>query len=281
MIETLVALIGRERAWRLGRALYMRARGEKPTNAIGANGEAALVGRAVRAGDSQRPLVFLDVGANLGEWTETALAAARAVGRTLQVHVFEPTPAAADCLARSLAGHDCTTVHRLALSDRSGTAQFSVFGETAGTNSLETDPDADPMQVIEVKIATGADFAASAGLAAIDLVKVDTEGHDYRVLAGFEPLLAQGVIGAVQFEYNSRWLTAHRGLRDVVDLAGRTGYRLGRVMPDRIELFDGWNPECDRFFEDNFVLVRPDLIPALGGVEMRWSVSNTLAPARA
>lgn len=278
MIAFLVTLLGRECAWRLGRALYMRARGEKATNAIAENGEATLIARAVRAGDADRPLVFLDVGANLGEWTETALAAAREAGRALRIEVFEPTPAAAGRLEATFAAIDAATVHRLALSDRGGTARFAMFGDTAGTNSLETDPDAAPAQTIEVATATGAEFAARASLEAIDLVKIDTEGHDYRVLEGFEPLFARGAIGAAQFEYNSRWLTAHRSLRDVFDLAARTRYRLGRVMHDRIELIEGWNPECDRFFEDNFVLVRPDMVSALGGVEMRWSVANTLEP---
>lgn len=281
LVGTLVKLLGRDRAWRLGRSLYMRARGEKAANAIAENGEAALIARAVLAGDPGRPLVFLDVGANLGEWSETALVAAAAAGRALEIHLFEPTPSAGERLESVFSRRAGATVHRLALSDRSGTAQFSIFGATAGTNSLESDPDAAPAQTLEVATARGADFAAKAGLDAVDLVKIDTEGHDYLVLAGFEPLLARGGIGAAQFEYNSRWLTAHRGLRDVFDLAARTGYRLGRVMPDRIELIGGWNPECDRFFEDNFVLVRSDMVSALGGVEMRWSVSNTLEPAGA
>lgn len=275
-IATLVSLLGRERAWRLGRALYMRARGEKATNAIADNGEALLIRRAVEAGDVRRSLVFLDVGANLGEWTETALAAARASGRSLQVHVFEPTPAAAGGLERLFGASSSAIVHRIALSDRSGTGRFSIFGDTAGTNSLEADDFASPEQVIEVSLLTGADFAAAQGLGAIDLVKVDTEGHDFSVLAGFEPLLASGAVGAAQFEYNSRWLAAHRSLRDVFELASCTGYRLGRVTAAGIELADRWNPECDRFFEDNFVLVRPDMVTKLGGIEMRWSISNTL-----
>lgn len=275
----IISILGRDRAWRLGRALYMRARGEKATNAISENGEAALVRRMAAAANKDGSLVFFDVGANLGEWTSVSLAEAAAVNRSITVHVFEPTPAAATRLKRVLAAHAGTVIHQVALSDRSGTARFAVYGQTAGTNSLETDSAAGPHESIEVVTATGADFAKSHEITAIDLVKIDTEGHDYSVLAGFEPLMARSAIGALQFEYNSRWLLAHRGLRDVFDLASRTGYKLGRVTQEGIELYDRWNPECDRFFEDNFALVRPDLSVALGGMAMSWSISNTLEEA--
>ena len=279
MIGPLLSLLGRDRAWRLGRALYMRARGEKSTNAISQNGEAALILRVIASADPQRTPILLDVGANLGEWTESALAEARAAARGIKVHVFEPTPVAAERLQRLFADRMEAVVHSIALSDRSGTAQFAVYGETAGTNSLELQSDLVPLYTVDVPTMTGADFAARHGLGSIDLLKIDTEGHDFRVLQGFEPLFEQGAIGAAQFEYNSRWLSAHLSLRDLFQLAGRTGYRLGLVAPDRIELFDRWNPECDRFFEDNYVLVHPSRAQALAAVEMRWSVSNTLVPA--
>lgn len=280
-IDFVVSLIGRDRAWRLGRGLYMRARGEKSANAIADNGEARLVERVLASRKpGERPAVLLDVGANLGEWSETALALAQRLACAVEIHVFEPTPPAAARLETLFSCAAAVAVHRLALSDRTGSARFAVFGRTAGTNSLELESaEAEPEQTIEVRVSTGEDFARSHGIDTLALVKIDTEGHDFSVLAGFEPLLARNAIGAAQFEYNSRWLAAHRSLRDVFALAERTGYRVGRVIPAGIELIDRWNPECDRFFEDNFALVRPDLTDALGGVAMRWSASNTLVPA--
>lgn len=272
----IIALFGRDRAWRIARAIYMRARGEKMTNAITQNGEAILIARTLRRGNLLCPVVFMDVGANLGEWTETALGESRAVGLPIKIHVFEPTPKAADRLERVFADQPTAIVHRIALSNRTGTAKLRIFGDTAGTNSLETDPQTTPAATIEVETLTGADFSTSRGLDTIDLVKIDTEGHDFNVLSGFEAFLARRAIGAIQFEYNSRWLFARRSMRDVFDMASRTGYRLGRIARHGIEMFDQWNPECDRFFEDNFALVRPDLIESLGGIEMRWSASNTL-----
>lgn len=280
-MDLLVSLVGRDRAWRFGRGLYMRARGEKSANAIADNGEARLIERVFAARtEADGRAILLDVGANLGEWSETALALAQRLLRDVEVHVFEPTPTAAARLEALFGKSAGVAVHRLALSDRTGEASFAVFGEMAGTNSLELkSAEAAPDHTIEVEVSTGADFARMRGLDVIDLVKIDTEGHDFSVLTGFEPLFGRRSIGAAQFEYNSRWLAAHRSLRDVFALAERTGYRVGRVIPAGLELVDQWNPECDRFFEDNFALVRPDMVEPLGGVAMRWSVSNTLVPA--
>lgn len=275
-VDLVMRLLGRDRAWRLGRALYMRARGEKATNAIALNGEAALIRRAIAAAEGESRVVLLDVGANLGEWSDAALQAARDQGRDIDLHVLEPTPKAAQRLEDRFRSDAHVAVHRVALSAISGSARFAVFGDTAGTNSLEFGPSAGAAEAIEVRTLTGSDFAAGMAIGAIDLVKVDTEGHDCSVLRGFEPLLAERRIGAIQFEYNSHWLVAHNTLQDVFAIAERTGYRLGRVVAGGIEFIDCWNPECDRYFEDNFALVRPDKAAALGGIDMHWSGSNTL-----
>ncbi|MFC4293987.1 FkbM family methyltransferase [Novosphingobium tardum] len=278
MIERIIGLLGRDRAWRIGRALYMRARGEKDTNDIASNGEAALIARVLKQVEDRSPVLF-DVGANRGEWSEAALACLAQLQRHAALHLFEAAPHAAAHLREQFAAVPGLVVHGIALSDRSGTAPFALVGPTAGTNSLEIGSHNPSVTTIEVPVEPGAQVAQSHGIGYIDLLKIDTEGHDFAVLSGFEPMLAAGQIGVVQFEYNSRWLAARRSLLDVFGLAEKTGYRVGRVAPDGIELFDRWNPECDRFFEDNYALVSPPAAHAPLCREMRWSVSNTLEAA--
>lgn len=68
-VNTLVRLMGRHLAWRLGRSLYMLARRDVP-NAIRSNGELMLQREVVR--NVTRPVVF-DVGANVGQWSRELL----------------------------------------------------------------------------------------------------------------------------------------------------------------------------------------------------------------
>ena len=276
MIEQIaLSLLGRDRAWRLARRLYAAARGEKPTNGIALNGEGALIAHLLsRTGADGTAPVMIDIGANEGEWTEAALSAASRTGQPLTLHTVEAAPVAAAALRDRLRG---TTVHELAVSDREGVATFALAGPTAGTNSLELDSMSGAHGTVEVALVTGAALAERIGADHLRLVKVDTEGHDFAVLTGFEPMLADRRIDVIQFEYNSRWLSAHRSLWDVFRLAERHGYRVGRVAPDHVELFDRWNPECDRFFEDNYVLVSPDMASNPWFRPMHWTASNTLA----
>lgn len=270
--KLLLAVLGRDRAWRLGRRLYVAARGEKATNAIASNGEADLIGAVLQQiGDA--PAVLWDVGANQGEWSASVLA--QAAGRPLRLDLFEPSGRAAEALGPRFSGPD-RQVHGVALSDRTGLARFALVGEGAGTNSLELDSVEGPADVVEVETVRGADFAARIGVTRIDLLKIDTEGHDFAVLEGFEAMFVQDAIGIAQFEYNSRWLAARRSLRDVFGFAQRHGYSLGRVVSGGIELFDRWNPECDRFFEDNYALVSPAWSGASFVQRRAWSPSNTL-----
>lgn len=273
LYDILTALVGRDRIWRLSRALYMQARGEKCSNNITDNGEAVLIRNVSALVGSSRVPVFWDVGANCGEWSGAVLDAVAARGALLEV--FEPTPEAAALLKTRFAT-DSLRVHEVALSDREGTAQFALAGATAGTNSLEIESVGRAMEVVEVSVATGTQFAARLGIERIDLLKIDTEGHDFSVLEGFEAMFQRQAIGIAQFEYNSRWLFARRSLRDVFVLAQKHDYAVGRVGPRGIELFDRWNPECDRFFEDNYVLVSRAWRPASFVRAFRWSESNTL-----
>jgi hypothetical protein len=60
----------------------------------------------------------------------------------------------------------------------------------------------------------------------------------------------------VQFEYNWRWLINHASLRDVFEYIKDKPYRLGKLVGRSIELFDAWHFELDRYFENNYVLIR-------------------------
>lgn len=273
MIDILVRLIGRDRAWRLGRALYMAARGEG-LNDMATNGERDLVRRVFGLSPGQS-FKIVDCGGNLGDWTAMALEEATAAGKEAHVDVLEPAPAAFAALQARFADDPRIAVHNLALSDVDGTANFHLVSPTGGTNSLVADV-APESATISVATARGDSLLPSLGTGEIDLLKIDTEGHDFAVLAGMEHLLHRQGIGAIQFEYNHRWLHSGRSMLDVFRLAYRHGYRVGRADGRIIDVYDRWNAENDRFFEWNYLLLRPDVARAIGAREARWSEANTL-----
>lgn len=249
--------------WRIGRRLYIEARGEPRSNSIETNGEKYVQSAVIAATADEPALVILDIGANQGDWTRPLLAAlpdGRLVKGGLRLHLFEPVPETRARLIDALSnvrGGNLAVVEAYALSDRAGTSQMAVMSETGGTNTLALD-DAirhEAVRMIEVELQTLANFCQRHCIDHIHLVKCDAEGHDLRVMRGARPLLAAERIDVLQFEYNHRWVHSRAFLKDVFDLIKGLPYALGRIRSNSIEIFEAWHPEMERFFEANYLLV--------------------------
>ena len=280
MLNLLIKFLGKTLSWRLGRALYMAARGEG-ANDMETNGERLLVERMARhlaADGSYGQIMIVDCGANFGDWSAMSRREMATAGATANYHLMEPSPATFQSISKRFSGHGDMTLHPIALSDRDGVADFLMISPTGGRNSL-VDSEHEAAEKISVKVARGGDYFAALGVERIALVKIDTEGHDFAVIEGFSDMLATRRILVIQFEYNFRWLASNRSMRDVFLLANRHGYRVGKADADGIYVYQSWNAENDRFFEWNYLLISPEILESLGAREMQWGVSNTLIDA--
>jgi FkbM family methyltransferase len=264
-------VVGRRGVVRGARYVLWRARLDYP-NDMHANGESALQGWILRCSPPGELLHVADVGANVGTWSQSMLAAAARAGRAadLRLHAFEPDPAAFARLARALDGGPAS-LSRTALSDRPGTATFHVVAPAAGTNSMY--PPSGPgrtaaRQVATEQVATTTldAYAERSGLARFALVKIDAEGHDLAVLRGARGLLAGHRIAVAQFEYNHRWILGRFFLRDAFELVQALGYRLGKLTPRGVEFYPGWDVELETFVEGNYVACDPGTAAKLPAV---------------
>lgn len=254
----------RQSAWRVGRWLHSLARGQT-VNDMAVNGEARLQQMVVDAAQTDgRGITVCDVGANLGEWSDMMLQTAAVRGLDIRLFAFEPIPMTADRFAARFEGRpQAPLLWRMALSDNDGKGEMAVFSETGGTNSLVFGDDEDPPPTITVPLQTFDTWSAAQSVEAIDLMKIDAEGHDLAVLRGCTGMLRSGKLKVIQFEYNQRWITARAFLRDAFNLAQSFGYRVGQVCPEGIEIYNQWHFELENFFETNYVLVHKD---RLGGL---------------
>ncbi len=143
---------------------------------------------------------IFDVGANVGQ---TAIAC-RAAFPDARITCFEPVPETFAALQPAIAPLGRTVAHNLALSDRRGEATIRTY-DSSLVASLE--PDAPftkgrASREMTVELDTLDHFCEAEGIAHVDLLKIDTEGHDIAVLRGAEGMLSSGRVGFVLTEFN-------------------------------------------------------------------------------
>lgn len=106
------------------------------------------------------------------------------------VVAIEPEPTNYRYLEKNVKSNDLQNVNCInrALSDSSGTVSFHVPTFTTGKIVSEKDTAAN---AIKVKATSGDDLVFNGGVTCPDIVKVDVEGHDARVLRGMEKIIDQ------------------------------------------------------------------------------------------
>jgi FkbM family methyltransferase len=159
--------------------------------------------KMVRALSTMHP-VFVDVGANVGQWT-TALAAAYPHSPVL---AFEPTPSALDLLRHNIGLNHLSNVQAfgVALADKNGIDSFQVARRGSILNHLMPDATT-PLTGVYNNVATISvetvrldDFCRNQGIDRIGFLKIDVEGAEVRVLRGAEGLLRRQAIDVIYIE---------------------------------------------------------------------------------
>ena len=144
--------------------------------------ETALILQLLHPGD-----VFVDVGANIGYFS---VIAASVVGDEGAVFAFEPDPDNFRLLRANMALND--QQHRItpvaaALSDTTGEGRLFLAADNLGDHQVYAGEEDRPSLAID--LVQGSEYLQGR-LRQLDLLKVDTQGSEYRVIAGLMPLLS-------------------------------------------------------------------------------------------
>jgi len=175
-------------------------------------------------------MTFYDVGANMGFFS---LIAWRRVGPHGRVRSFEPLPESARTLRHNVALNRAENVEvvEAAVGARPGRAQLAVTAESVQAHLADIDTDTPTLGVVDVEV-TAIDAELAAGHAVPDVVKIDVEGAELRVLAGMRDTLEQHRPALI--------CELHGTAPEVCDFLEALGYRLEALeQAESIRTHDG------------------------------------------
>jgi len=164
-------------------------------------------------------MTVVDVGANIGYFSSISAAL---VGKQGAVHSFEPVPRCFARLRKNLAAFPSACAYSCAIGDAVGHATIHFDEVESGWGSLLDDKTL--QSATEVEVMTLDTWARRENLKALDFMKIDAEGAEYRVLKGAQEVLLK-FRPAIVAELNAPCLARdQRTPKDVTDLLKAADY---------------------------------------------------------
>lgn len=201
--------------------------------------------------------VLFDVGANVGDFSLDAIRSFKQAqkNKNMVVHAFEPIPSSFKSLQETLAKEkDCFIVN-MGLSENAGQAEMFYDDEANKCASLYMRKELSPGSTATIALDRLDAYMDRNNIKKIDLLKIDTEGHELSVLKSAGKYLHPGIITAIQFEYGGTYLDARIYLKDVYALLESKGYTLYKIYPGGLKP-RVYHPVMENFQYANYVAMR-------------------------
>ena len=184
--------------------------------------------RAMLTISQSEEFVFFDVGANRGDWTGYLLKEAK---REVCGHLFDISKTMIGRLTTRYAGMDNIYINHVGLSDKTEEREYKRYPNGEGVNSFIMDTsfwdDHLDHVIEEARTMTGDDYCRQHGIDHIDFLKIDTEGWEWPVLHGFDDMISDRRIEAIQFEYGYLTADMHVAMKDFWRFFEARGYAVG------------------------------------------------------
>lgn len=197
---------------------------------------------------------MVDVGANEGSYASEVLK----LKANARVFAFEPHPETYTRLSSVLSGFKNVTCINAACGSVPGKLGLFDYEGSTGTQHaslhegvIERVHHGRSVQHV-VDVVTLDTFATDHKISTIELLKIDTEGHELEVLKGAENLLRKGGIRAIQFEFSEANVVSRVFFRDFYDLL--PNYKFHRMLRNGLIALDPYMPLwCELFGFQNIV----------------------------
>jgi len=208
---------------------------------------------------SSHSVVIVDVGANEGDYSRLV----KKILPTSNVYSFEPHPKTFLRLKavgekygfvtiNSGCGDICGTSKLFDMKGQDGSSLASLYKEVIENihKQLTTEH--------LINITTLDDYFFSQSNIKINLLKIDTEGNELKVLLGAKKLLEKGLIDVIHFEFNEMNVFSRVYMKDFFDYL--SNYQFYRMLPAGLVKIDSYIPlTCEIFAYQNIVAVNKNI----------------------
>jgi FkbM family methyltransferase len=211
---------------------------------ISTSGERHVLDLITTRTKGRRAVVF-DVGAREGDYAAEVLARMP----DAEVHCFEPSSAFVKLRER----FQNVSCHRFALSNVEGSATLYEDVAGSGMGSLYKRRVVGRTFGVETRVALCALDRLPHGK--IDLLKLDVEGHEFKVLEGAREAIADGDIECIQWEMGGTNLDGKTTFQDFwYALSPR--YRICRIVADGLVEIERYEERLEVFVCSNWLAVK-------------------------
>ena len=216
------------------------------------NGELNLLYQIKKRYSSGEPLTIFDVGANIGNYSKILH---EIFGERATIHSFEPSKKTFEHLKNNISGINNIIPNNFGLSDDSGCLTLYTDDDASGLASLyQRNLDHYNMVVSQsekVTLSTIDKYCADNQISRIHFMKLDVEGHEFKVLEGACRMLQDKMIDCVQFEFGGCNIDSRVFFRDLY-LYLKDNYRIYRILKDGLTEISNYNERYEIFLYANY-----------------------------
>lgn len=196
--------------------------------------------------------IFFDVGANQGLY---ALAMHKIMGNQIQQYCFEPSQFTFKELTDKVGHIKSIKLFNVGFSDQDETLTLHYTDESDGLSSIYgNNPLTQFNKKEEIQLTTISSFCKANQIEEIDFLKVDVEGHEYKVLLGVTDMIKSRKIKMIQFEMGECNIVSRTFFRDFYELL-HEDYDIYRVLPHGLRPIKSYNTIHEIFACINYLAI--------------------------
>jgi FkbM family methyltransferase len=224
-----------------------------PAIDINTSGEINLLQMLGRKFASQDEVVFFDIGANNGQYTEY-LQKFLPERANLKCYLFEPQRLLYEKLVSKFGGNKNIVVVNKGCGNTKEVLKLysfkgidtlsSLYNTFAGTEK------SDGYEMIEIIRLD--DYIKELGLPRIDFIKIDVEGHELQVLKGMADFIREKRVLAIQFEFGKFNVASRTFFKDYWEVFNED-YLVFRVLKDDLKRITCYSTDLEIFDTTNYI----------------------------